>query len=1063
MENKKAALETLEEGSLESKLSQAESNPCNKILAEADSASLCNLSEKCTSDVYSGQCEVMHVELSTKLGSWSLEESVVCDSVAGNNRINKRLLDGYADDRLSLSGLVNDNAINHNNVLVSESGSKSSLNKGIQIMKVEEPVEKSDELFHSHNVDEVDEPVERGGHVLHPHKTGVSGNGMDLFVEVFGQSDGVSEKHLLGKNDSNQEYSIEENGAISPDSEIASAKSEVDDITGEQECTFGIGDVVWIKTRSQSQLWWPGMISDPCNTVNDASTSEKRGSFLVKYYGSANFVWCDNSDLKPFLKYFEQMSVQNDSRNFSGSVDRALCEIGQRVKSKLTCPCFSKDSQMEEKSTSMNGRSKSDVLSLSEFEPTAFFARIRNLASFVNVPSKAELVVMRNCLSSFYCSIGHHDLPLHLMKAQDSLAAEVKDEGCNNNGTRSSKRKRNRSDDAGLVLGDKISPSGKGSESRERKKSKYLSYPYIDVKKVSTLKQETEDVKNSSPVSTKSDAMGSCSGQKSRKKGSKKPSNGNQIVSKADNIDACSAELLSELFSAACDYSYLSRSKYSDSLKRFYTSFRIFVFLDADIACENIESRQKSNLEKSLSEADRKMEGSKVVKASAKESVENSVGKKPSKAANARAKRKLILLEKMEGTKVAKTSESIGISLGKISSEEAANARAKRRLILRDLRAKKKKEQAAAMESTKTAFDIGSRQKRNLEKSLLPEKIDQKLPDIDSIARLPDLNGTQPSLSVKHIPVGEASTNLGKSLPEQRSNGLASPNLKNGFAQMIFASTPSSKAAPFTPQNNPQPNVANTGFSSFIQQSLHMGISASSASKPERKKRIRKEKTSQDASVIPDLNTNASDMKSPGKTLPEGNHASAEGKSDTNESGSNAKIKRVVNKVEDPGGSILLNFAPGCTVPPKETLVAKFSRFGLLKESEIQVLDDSSVKIAYERSSDARFAYRSFGKSNTFGESLLSFKLDCVPVPDPKKATEKKHPLQMPKPLVPVNACKNPTTAKELPDMSFIRQNVEKMKLTLEKAGDRLSPEMRAKLESEIKGFLDKISAASSS
>ncbi|KAK4437230.1 Serine/threonine-protein kinase ATM [Sesamum alatum] len=958
---------------------------------------------------------------------------------------------------------------------------------------------------------------------------------------------------VVGESDSNQEYLHKENGSVSPGVTNASVKNEGEDIVEEQECTFDVGDLVWVKTRTP--LWWPGMISDPSNA--DGIKSEKRGSFLVKYFGNANFIWCKNSDLKPFAEYFEQMSRQNNSRSFCGSVEKALSEVGLRVKSKMTCPCFSKESQTlavqqsvgnrEEGSTSMGARGKSDVQSLSLFDPASITACIRHLARSVHVPGKVELTVMKNHLSAFYRSVGHQQLPLHLLRsssdasqrAQDGLTSELTDKGHNKlsgscRKTVPKRQKRKRSDGADLVLDDKKASSGKGSESRERKKSRYLSYPYVDVnqglKDASTVGQETEDLKQSSGPSTNSTPLGSCSGTNSRKRGSRKPSRGNHTVSKEDNIDACSAELLAELCSAARDSSYLSRSKYSGSLKRFYSSFRTFAFLNVDTVCKDAGSQQAPDLERcpphNSTETEGQMEGIRGVKepenqrtniASIKESAEDAVGNKISQTENLQAKGNVDICRSTKKKKEKVISGGV---------ESVSTKKKKKQVIsggLESVSTKKKKEQviSGGPESVSNCFGMGTNINPNSSwvisfQQTCPqvpectttatntEGATPGLPQVNMIARLPDLNGNHPSFSIQQIPCVGPFTNFGNSLPEQTREGFVSPNV-NGVNQMVFASVPSLKDATF--QNIPQvgnvvnnttqywngefrsreleSGLMNTGFISFVQPSLQMGLFPS-AGKPESKKRKRKEKACEVPSVIPDLNRIDSsspgktlldgnhvppeglpDTSSPGKTLPDGNHMMPEGKPQQKrrnkaadvEPGSNVKTTRNSNNVEELGGSLLLNFAPGSTLPSKEMLVATFSRFGLLKESEIQVQDDSTVQIVYERSSDARFASRSLEKSKPFGEALASFKLHCTP--EAPKTTGKRNRLQMPQPFLPVNTCKNPAKpgAAETPDIACIRQNVEMMKSTLEKAGNSLSSEMRAKLENAIKAFLEKLSS----
>ncbi|XP_057804560.1 uncharacterized protein LOC131019952 [Salvia miltiorrhiza] len=1141
MESRKNA-ETLKDGFLESKLSQNEIFS-NEVREDGSLVGcLSDLNEKCVPDACSSRNELSNVELARLFGDGSVDVSMV-DGVAGYDRMKEGSVYGYPDEKLMASLQAND--VYDNDFPVFKEELSFNGNGGDQSAKVKESVGKfgdtllCDEPFHD---GEIEAPMEKCDDVLHPHEPGsptkieVSGNSINLFVEVFGPLDGISDDDWddpveckSGESDIKQDFSPEENCTLSTgDTDLSSKYEGEEDIIGEQEHTFDNGDLVWLKTRSKS--WWPGMVCYPSTAPNDMAKCEKKGSCLVKYYGTSSFVWCDNADLRPFVEYFERISVQNNSRNFFSSVEKAICEIGLRVQLNMTCPCFSKDSQPldskwslrneEENFMSLEKSCKFDVVSLSQFQPPTFVAEIRDLARSMHVPGKIELMVMKNRLSPFYRSIGHFELPLHLLRS------DVRDENhtntsgdCKNsvethygNLTRTRKYRKRKNPD------DKLTSSAKGMESRERKKSRYLSYPYVDVIKG----REKEDLAQSSGLE------GGCSGMDSRKRGTKKPSKERHIVSKADDIGACSAELLAELSFSARDCSYISRSKYSDSLKRFYCSFRTFTFLDADITS------------KVDAEADQQMEGSKVLKkgkkqrvdaASAKESVENAVDGNQKVKENVvrkrgRKKKEQVTdsVEQMEGIRVGKESENQEANLAPGSLENADKFPKTESLLAKEsgvyMETNKEKEKIipAGLESVQNP--LPNIYPRNPLPNIYPKsswmisfqqacsslfkacKTPQKsvgstpgLTDTNSIPVLPDLNGNHPSFPVDHVPVGgvgRPTMSLVNPLPEQKKEGLVSPTINglhplpelkkegldsptiNCLHHINFAPVSSSKDVPPTFQNTPLPNNGVTGIhqclngeftarapepvtmSSFIQHSLQMG-SFLSAGKPEGRKRKRKDKTtSQVASSIPDLNGNVLDTNPLGTVTCEGGHIPPEGEPQK-------KKRNKYDSGESGGGSVLLNFAPG-SAPSKESLVATFCRFGLLKESELESSSDDSVKIVYERSSDARFAFRSLEKSHTFGESLLNFSLDsCMPEP-PKMKKKTNLQLQTFVPMA-VGACKNRTKVGEAPapDISFIKQNVEMMKATLEKAGDSLAPETRAKLEKEIKAFLDKISSVAGS
>ncbi|KAJ6676670.1 ALDOLASE-RELATED [Salix viminalis] len=124
---------------------------------------------------------------------------------------------------------------------------------------------------------------------------------------------------------------------------------------------------------------------------------------------------------------------------------------------------------------------------------------------------------------------------------------------------------------------------------------------------------------------------------------------------------------------------------------------------------------------------------------------------------------------------------------------------------------------------------------------------------------------------------------------------------------------------------------------------------------------------------------------------------------------------------------ILPHSADGNSMPSKEILVTTCCWFGPLKESQAQVMKDSSAaEVVFMKSTDAVGAC-----TKRFG--------------------------------TPAKTSGSVPRLAEAPPIEFTRQNLEMMASMLEKSGDNLSPEMRAKLETEIKGLLKKVSSMPSS
>ncbi|XP_019154442.1 PREDICTED: uncharacterized protein LOC109150898 isoform X2 [Ipomoea nil] len=761
----------------------------------------------------------------------------------------------------------------------------------------------------------------------------VSREGISLIVEVFGPLSGTCQR------DCETEHMLEEGASeCTPSSTRNSHEERVanpaeENATDNQEHNFSVGDLVWAKTKTE--MWWPGTISDPTAASKDAAKSDQRDGFLVKYFGSIISVRCPASRLKPFIECFEQMSQQNKSRSFVGAVDKALLEIGQRIKQEMSCSCSLKETKTTN-ATPVHPISKDikrgglGFFSASVFEPEKFAESIRYRALDISMPGSVEFAVMKNCLSAFYASVGHKQLPMHKLRprsdanggndakdgALHSLGLERKDEelplGCNMNEPETK------------ISAEKVkrSPKGKHEKSfelRERKKSKYLSYPYVNSwdKKDSAASGGTEtedpkgdshagvDTKNTSQQSEVSRPSGNSSGKNPRKK-SRKSRTFKSIYGKVENIDTSSTEMLQELQLTALDCFYPSdESKDSSSVLNFFYSFRKHSFLNHDFTSEDICNHKEGIMNKETS-------GHQEIDA-------------------------------------AKGSEGDKLQLAP-SSVESKRRRRKRKEPL-----------------NQTCPD-------NAEKGKVPRKrkkmetVSPGHPEIRVIGGLPDLNGNSMSLSVENMEVTGPDTSKGKLEPKRAKNkevfvSEASTDTKSSEVQNVNRSTK------FIPVLK---DVQVMGTFRVENNLQFPGLSV--AVKPEPKKRRRKEKASDlqnSPSAIPDLNGNATNHNSTAKGLADPSAVTL-----TQQKMTESDIGGATGST---GNTLFLNFTPGHPLPSKESLKEAFIGFGPVVEPGAQFVSGSCAQVVFAQSCDAEVAYKSLETSSPFGPALASYHLNRRP------------------------------------------------------------------------------------
>ncbi|KAI4342534.1 hypothetical protein MLD38_027153 [Melastoma candidum] len=406
-------------------------------------------------------------------------------------------------------------------------------------------------------------------------KIEVSGDGISLYVEFSGPAT-QSSGFRVSLKDKHEDMEVAEKN---------------------EECSpFDVGDVVWVKTKSQS--WWPGKILDPSGAEVDISKAAP-GHLPVAYLGSSHVLWCLPSELKVFHENYWDMLKQNKSR-FTGAVDKAAHEFGKRVMEKLT-------SKREKDMTSLLdevGEYSSTLL-----EPQEFLLKLKSLAVNLMRPGMLDFTVMMNYMMAFYRSIGHENKPMHLLLLETDLENDADEIPRKRSiGFRNlSGRKKFDSmeigsgvveasdainlpssaldgDGEGLINGN----SDMGPESRSRKKSKYLSYPYVNYGNREPAYMTEEKISSQGPdeAAIVGISMDGFTGSPSIVNLTRKKilrTRPKKLLSSPDILTFRSDEFLAEIGSLALDCVYSDKSDKVHRIEWFSNKLRSYLFHDQHI------------------------------------------------------------------------------------------------------------------------------------------------------------------------------------------------------------------------------------------------------------------------------------------------------------------------------------------------------------------------------------------------------------------------------------------------------------------------------------------------
>ncbi|XP_072994494.1 uncharacterized protein [Typha latifolia] len=764
-----------------------------------------------------------------------------------------------------------------------------------------------------------------------------------------------------------------------------------DSSLGSGENLFRVGDFVWGKVKSNP--WWPGKVLD---TLENATGSQRKTRhLLVSFFGDVASAWCEQSQLKQFREEFEQMVKQSSSLSFVGAVTDALDEIRICLDSQNTCYC------VREKSPAKVGESYAfGRLPITNYSVAKFLDHLCNVARDVMVADALEVTMLLSWAISFRQSDGC-SIDLVGDNQIDDQPVDVAKDKMEEEFPLSDKR---------VMKRPEISKESKPR--KERSIAELIAGP--DIGKAEHCVDSGEKVVDPN----KFDASTSSSSHRKRKK--KGESSKNSIVDNGEYKavqNTGSGGSLHDSVETGSHRRVRKMSKYLSPPYLYLSGYSKRSFLTDD-ATLGIPEEFKAS-ETMPTESPQNLEGSQQV-------------------------------SRKEGDKIGPLFIDDGTSTDKILNELLATATNHLHLNW-NLSANKVRN-----------FFEKFRSYTHIEGSYFAmyQKFLDSLSSVDSS-------------SIKHHDLGDGSgkgklswrrvkrkIDANQKTPLEKSNEISrrSPKTRyydekdkvigethltvnlgsvNGGKEVYEKKRQKTKANAHG-QNLPEP-------SHVLIDPLKECITRNTTS---RGKMVDSVSTPVFISKKLANHSEASNMDRRNRKALNGSSVGVVQKPANGSEESNLKQKRKTKGRANSEnlGALNVTFAPGSTLPSKDELVSAFVKFGILIESETELLKDShSACVMFARAIDAKKAFKGLGEGGVLGTSVANYKLYF-----PQGSTNSPSP-------------KSPVLKTPLP---YIKKNLEKMIARLTgstgpdkdmRSSNQLRPELASKLLGDMEGMLKKV------
>ncbi|KAL5793191.1 hypothetical protein ACOSP7_001785 [Xanthoceras sorbifolium] len=929
-----------------------------------------------------------------------------------------------------------------------------------------------------------DESVQELGSMLDGGNE-VAGDGIDSDDGVSLLVDVSSEMKRMGAKES-RDFGERENGGGSSNENEERLEGNIREMSefmdgdeedlSDGEYEFCVGDFVWGKIKSYP--WWPGQVYASADASDYALKVKQRNRILVAYF-DGTFAWCHPSQLKPFVENFEELSKQSSSKNFVNAVQKTMEEISRLVELKITCSCVSKESlDGLARPCAINSGIKQGVLvpdgGIAKlwnylFGPLDCLTELKHVARVVSITNMLEFTELKCWLSAFYRAKGGYLLPLYheaqpipglednnqhleLDLYRDKNTLEIHKQGpleeewqsspvrpnfgqtdqpslqkCNGIAGNGQYQRRKQKSIAEIMEGD-VNAQAKNEEINVGKERKGSGHPAISLSK---KKKKGNDEANGGS---------SMSSRPKRRKVTKllESTVATEVeVPSVEEDDSGSEEetVKVPLSSAKKKKGYGidddgSGSKEETSVSPVSTERKKIQIDDAEV---------KDQIEKGFFSRERKK--SKYL-SPPYTSINKKQSKKDIEAESLKVSNEAQLAERM--TRAAANLVGSGSSPTLECGDEVVQK--------------------------KDSVDVGARQETNTS-SLQTRKLDQnKIIDVTkvqastnevlsrirstaigqyAVKQNSSLDGVGEFLSVFRSSVyrnGSHYEMYNKSQPGRKRKTL---NSKSGssakYQNQTDQKTPEQKSRRTKKKDNQETKMRKKEEVKPDKPELKQAVEAPNM-KTKDKETDRKTKL-----YMPELkqtvrvqDQNREEMETDGIAVP----------------GGDVKDKETDGKASP--ASLFVTFGPGSSLPSRDDLIRIYGKFGSLNKGETEMFyNNYCARIVFLRNSEAEVAFNSSQLVSPFGASKVNFELRY---PSSAPQVRKRKQVSNEKPSAAKDGGK--TLEKESASKSadgeaslfrYIKQKLEMISSELENADGKMWPELKSKLEGEVKGLLEKV------